>query len=325
MKICFFSPRSFTGGPMAIHQAASRVNKLDGQASIMYVRGGRKSVSEKDGQVRTNLSFFSHRSVDMRLKQYNVPMSKIVPKSCHFIVPESMPYLASQLLELGCSNVYIWWLSVDNFPLSQLNLLSSQLLMRACTHLCQSVYARDFVANQGGQKLEMLSDFTDIGDLGDPLTADARKFDIAYLPSKASGAEAALDQLKKNFKVVALKSMSRDQIKETLKQSKIFLDFGHHPGKDRVPREAALCGAIPVVRHQGAAAVYEDVPLPDELLVDTDCFFNLDDLQAKITGILNDEPKWQEELAGYRDWIKDEERRFNGEIKNLVALTKEGY
>ena len=257
---------------MAIHQAASLVNKLGGQASIMYIRGGRKPVTEKDGQVRTNLSFFSHRSIDPRLKQYNVPMSKVEAKDSHFIIPETMPYLASQLLELGCPNVYIWWLSVDNFPLNQLNTLSSQSLIRACTHLCQSIYARDFVANQGGQKLEMLSDFTDIGDLGESLAADARKFDISFLPSKASGAEAALDRLKKDFKVVALKNMSRAEIKETLMQSKIFLDFGHHPGKDRVPREAALCGAIPVVRHQGAAAVNEDVPLPDELLIDTDCF-----------------------------------------------------
>ncbi|MFT6607408.1 MAG: hypothetical protein ACJA2X_002618 [Halocynthiibacter sp.] len=233
-----------------------------------------------------------------------------------------MPDLAFQLLGLGCSNVYIWWLSVDNFPLTQLYTLSSQSLFRSCTHLCQSAYAREFVLAHGGEKVEMFSDFTDIGDLGEsPFTAD-RKFDVAYLPNKANGAEAALEQLSRTYKVVALRNMSREDIKETLFQTKIFLDFGHHPGKDRVPREAALCGAIPLVRRQGAAAVYEDVPLPDELLIETRCFFDLDDLQARVAQILEDTQKWNLELSDYRDWIMAEEVRFDSEVRNLIALTE---
>ncbi|MFT6607407.1 MAG: hypothetical protein ACJA2X_002617 [Halocynthiibacter sp.] len=85
--MCFLSPRGFTGGPMAIHQAAARVNELGGQASIMYVRGGRNSISEKQEKIRTNLNCLSHRSIDGRLKKYGVPISKIVTKDTHFVIP----------------------------------------------------------------------------------------------------------------------------------------------------------------------------------------------------------------------------------------------
>jgi hypothetical protein len=113
--------------------------------------------------------------------------------------------------------------------------------------------------------------------------------------------------------------MTRDQITQTLSNTKVFLDFGHHPGKDRVPREAALCGAIPVIRREGAARFEQDVPLPSSLLVETDVFFDNEALKAKLVSVIEAADTYQPVLEEYCNWIRDEGRRFDDELKELMA------
>lgn len=322
MKICFLSPRDFTGGPMAIHQAAATVNSLGANASIMYVRSSGISIAQKNDSIITKLNYFSHLIIDKRLKEYGVPTSKEISKDTLFIVPEIMPHLATSLIRLGCRHVCIWWLSVDNFPLSSLNTLATQALINSCTHLCQSVYAKNFVTSQGGADIHMLTDFTKVIKTTSDSVPRRRDFDLAYLPSKAHGAEEIVAQLKKHLNVVALQNMSRAEITGALMRSKIFLDFGHHPGKDRVPREAAICGAVPLVRKVGAAAITDDVPLPTELLIESKHFFDIDRLIDRITLTLENLQKWENELTEYRNWIQSEESRFKIEIENLISLSE---
>ena len=79
--------------------------------------------------------------------------------------------------------------------------------------------------------------------------------------------------------------MTKAQVKETLTDSAIYIDFGHHPGKDRVPREAAAMGAAVLLHDQGAGSSFVDHPL------DRDYLFSLVDIRdgslvARLTDIL---------------------------------------
>ena len=321
--LCFISPRFFTGGPFAIHQAVDRATKLGACAGVMYVKKRKGIYLRQTGQqVEPILRIWQRYKVDARLKAFELKKLQKVGRDACFIVPEVMPEAAIQLLDMGCRNVYIWWLSVDNFPLSRLQELDVLALFRQCTHLCQSAYAREFVQVHGATNTLMLSDVTDVGEVTNTPDVSSRKYDIAYLPAKAKGAGSALKELEKRFSLVALKNMSRIEIKQTLEQSRIFLDFGHHPGKDRVPREAALCGAIPVVRKQGAATFQEDVPLPPDLLLETALFFDEPALVARLEVILRDVEKWKARLAEYRRRIKKETGIFDSEIRRLIDLTQ---
>jgi len=44
----------------------------------------------------------------------------------------------------------------------------------------------------------------------------------------------------------------------------MYIDFGTHPGKDRIPREAALRNCIVLTNRNGAADNNVDVPIPNE-------------------------------------------------------------
>jgi hypothetical protein len=58
-----------------------------------------------------------------------------------------------------------------------------------------------------------------------------------------------------------IKGMSREQVYDALGLSKLFIDLGNFPGKDRMAREALLRGCCVFALDAGAA---RDYALPDE-------------------------------------------------------------
>jgi hypothetical protein len=319
--ICFISPCSFTGGPLAIHQAASKIKAHGGEVGIMYLKNRRRhSAFEVRGEmIVSQISFLNRLKIHDHLKAFNFPTRQTLSINDHFIVPETMPDLAYQLRRAGCKNVSLWWLSVDNFPLGELNTLQNQRLLRECKHLCQSEYAADFVRRRGALTVSMLSDEIDLPTMKNLPPASERANDLCFLPNKAAGADELLEYLSQKFSLIRLENMDRGQITDTLLNTKIFLDFGHHPGKDRVPREAAVCGAIPVVRAAGAACFEQDVPLPAELLIDSEAFFDGPAFVTRLETILNRANDYNDILAMYRTKIELEKQTFTSEIHDLIV------
>lgn len=322
MTFCFLSPGTFTGGPMALHQAAANLNALGGRASVMYITdreigAGDHAFAQYGNQIYMRAGLRQSRP-DAGLKMFDVAHCKSAARDSHFILPELWPDMAAALIRHGCPNVYLWWLSVDNFPLTFLNQLANQQLIRQCHNLCQSAYAADFLQKNGASRISMLSDYIDLTPQTPLLPCAARDIDIAYLPAKARGAETQVECLRAQYNVVALQDMSREQVLHTLSRSKIFLDFGHHPGKDRVPREAALCGAIPMVRHVGAARFPADVPLPKALLLPTEVFFQEEMLLARIKSVLAAPERFEDDLNRYRSHIQGQKAVFETELKALL-------
>ena len=66
------------------------------------------------------------------------------------------------------------------------------------------------------------------------------------------------------------------------RRGQVYIDFGHHPGQDRLPREAAACGCLVVTGTRGSAGFHADVPLPPALKL----AHPLDDLEATADAIL---------------------------------------
>ncbi len=324
MAFYFFSPGEFTGGPLGIHQAVAQINEIGASASIIYYDWSWPSNRIKTspyGSRRIKVKNWRYRrNMDQRLADITANSSFIALTDDHFVVPESKPEIAQRLYLLGCKNVYLWWLSVDNFPLTNLKRLDIRQLIRRCHNLCQSYYAFDWVKSLGADKVSMLSDFVDLELDGSVIATDARQYDIAYLPSKSQGAEKIVSFLEQKYRLVALGGMMRDAVMETLSNTKIFLDFGHHPGKDRVPREAALCGCIPMIRREGAAKFEEDLPIPERLLVETPVFFDHAELANAVDRVLTDAVVMNRSLDKYRSIILNEKDKFRSELRYLISL-----
>ena len=104
-----------------------------------------------------------------------------------------------------------------------------------------------------------------------------------------------------------------------MSSAKVYVDFGGHPGKDRLPREAALCGCCIITGLRGSAANEVDVPIPAR--------FKLDDEQADprqlidmIAKLMMSHEESTREFEEYRVAIREEKRKFQREVDDLVRI-----
>ena len=56
--------------------------------------------------------------------------------------------------------------------------------------------------------------------------------------------------------------MTRNEIIRLLQRVKIYIDFGNHSGKDRIPRETAILKCCVMTGLRGSAKYKEDVNIP---------------------------------------------------------------
>ena len=83
------------------------------------------------------------------------------------------------------------------------------------------------------------------------------------------------------IKFIPLENLTCSEVRDLLLKSKIYIDFGNHPGKDRFPREAAMCGNAILTNKKGAAKYNEDVPINKIYKMD-DVDNNIDKILEKI-------------------------------------------
>ena len=122
-----------------------------------------------------------------------------------------------------------------------------------------------------------------------------------------------------NIKWVAIENMTTEQVKELLLKSKVYIDFGSHPGKDRFPREAAICNCCVITGKKGSAKYYEDVPINDEFKFD-DKLSNIDKIIDKINLCLSDYDNQIKKYQGYREFIKSEKSKFQEDVRKIFKI-----
>lgn len=317
-----------TGGPEALVQLVHCLRYLGQDAYLVPLPG-----TETHGHVE-------------QFRKYDAPIAATAEdeSDCAIVVPEMA---LKQIRRYRSATRYIWWLSIDFsalfFALKRLEslqgrspiiwakrlvlqlmrikeLISARSISRdtAIHHLAQSHYARSFLYARTGRLASIVSDFTPNEDFTGPATSVVnRGRRVAYNPAK--GAEIILEIIRRfrpNWELVPIQGMTRAEVVQSLSTSAIYLDLGNHPGKDRMPREAALAGALTVVARRGAGAFFGDTPLPREHKITTD-----GDIAAEAVHVVSNafenlcvEVAKQE---SYRRWLLAERTRFEREVARV--------
>ena len=109
-----------------------------------------------------------------------------------------------------------------------------------------------------------------------------------------------------------IEGMTKGQVSDTLARSTIFLDLGHFPGKDRLPREAALSGAAVVTGIFGASAFYEDVPIKEKVNA-----MDPNDVAELLRWCLDNITMVHESQETFVKAILEEREVFDAEVKEL--------
>ncbi len=251
------------------------------------------------------------------------------------IIPELYFYFAGQFKNIRkCA----WWLSVDNlFKANEapkhyrmVRKLKIKWLHRAITingkvrgkfdhHLAQSAYAIDFL-KQWNIEAEYLSDYLNADFLKASREVDlaAKKPQILYNPLKGWRFTKRIIAALPDATWIPLQKLTPAQVGALLKESMLYIDFGHHPGKDRFPREAAIYKCCVITGKRGSAAFAADVPIPAEYKIG-DKKRNIPAIVKLINSCLKDYDKHIDHFAAYREWIYQEEKAFENDIDRIFV------
>lgn len=321
-KLVIFCPESITGGPEALHQLSASANEQGIPATTAY-SGEHSSIRVTSESLLCDTN--APEEFVKRYERYKPITSERISldKETICIFPE---ILAGRAFSWPQSQGAIWWLSVDNFERTHPNLLNKTTLRsllrdESIIHLYQSHYARKYLEDNGARSVYPLYDYTSCcySQESPESFSNTKAIDFAFFPRK--GAELAKhflstggDQLTR----VPIQGMNEDQVKNALASSRIYIDFGHHPGKDRVPREAACMGNIIFLHEKGAACFFEDHPLHSDYIFTTRDVEN-GNLIERVNKALAEPAIHFERQSYYRQRIKMEKTEFDWQVKTIFG------
>ena len=111
--------------------------------------------------------------------------------------------------------------------------------------------------------------------------------------------------------------MTTEEVKQLLAKSKVYIDFGHHPGKDRFPREAAIMGCCIITGQRGAAGNGRDIEIPSKYKF-KDSTAAIPQICCTIEDCLEHYEDRIDDFTEYRNKIWQEKAQFYREAENVL-------
>lgn len=185
-------------------------------------------------------------------------------------------------------------------------------------HLVQSFYAKKYLLESGidPKKIFYLSDYLNKNFLKIKTDPFKKQNIVAYNPKKGYCFTKKIIETAPDIKFMPLENMNREQIINALKAAKVYIDFGNHPGKDRMPREAAILFCYIITGKRGSAEFFEDIPLSERYKFDNkNC--NIPKIVDKIHECFINPINSNKEFISYRRIIASEPKIFLKDLRNV--------
>lgn len=314
-----------TGGPELLHQLVHELVKLGFDAYMYYYRLTENKHPVHEAYTGYNNKFFNY----IEDTQNNI-----------LVVPETNTEL---VYEYNSIQKVIWWLSVDNHfsflnsnskvkkniknIMYNMKIYPKQKLYRFSKkeniiHFVQSEYAKQMLKNKGINNSFFLGDYLNKFFIEQQTNIITKKENIViYNPKKGIEFTKAIMQNAKSIKFVPIENMTRDEVANLLSTAKVYIDFGNHPGKDRIPREAAISGCCVITGKDGSAKFHEDVPIDEEFKF-TSTVKNIPLIVEKIKDCFGNYEFESKKFDNYKELIKNEQAQFIKDIKNIFQVEK---
>jgi hypothetical protein len=328
-------PANFqTGGTELCHQFADYLNTRNYNCYLVYT----------DGQN------FIEAEVPKGFRKYNIKTKASIEDSLNnfLILPEASLVLAKKFTKL---KLIFWWMSFDNyfnnssrldnikffikglFPLKlfliRMYIIKSNLTLgfksikkieiNRIIHVYQSKYASLELHKQDINNQLPLSDYINLEFVEyykENINKENKKNDIVlYNPVKGINITNKLIKALPTIQFIPLQGLSRDELNSLFRTSKVYIDFGNHPGKDRLPREACINGCSIIVGRNGSAKYFEDVPILEKYK-----FYNdqINEIKECILSIFDNFEESSNDFKFFRNNILKEKELFYKEIDHLI-------
>lgn len=327
-KIFIYCPAGLvTGGAELLHQLCDVLNRSGCLSYIVYYGSREKKIPMDYQKYKINIS------------EYTEDCANNIIVICESIANYTFKFKKAQ--------IFLWWLSVDNFYYGQQSFLKIKeyfrwnkafvsvvlkkklkgflklenrfinnydinMLIEVGCHGYQSEYAKDFLINHGVKKMMPLKDYINT-EYFNKVSFRDREDVVLYNPRKGIKFTNKLIAFAPEINWKPIENMTRTEVLSTMQRAKLYIDFGYHPGKDRLPREAAINGCCIITGKLGAAGFWGDIP------IDTQYKFNQGDVDIpliidKIKYLLKNYNKKISDFESYRNIILLEKSDFEKDV-----------
>jgi len=150
------------------------------------------------------------------------------------------------------------------------------------------------------------------------LNLNSKKNIVAYNPKKGYLFTKKIIEFADGIKFIPIRNMMRKDVINILKKAKVYIDFGHFPGPERIPKEAAILGCCVITGKRGSAAFYEDVPVTAEYKFE-DKEENIPKIIDKIKDCFENFEERRKDFEYYRQIIKNEPQKFVEDLKKIFV------
>ena len=234
----------------------------------------------------------------------------------------------------------VWWMSIDNYlkrdgfinaakyfgylkaaryAMKGNVTLHKHKLSNAMLHLYQSEYARQYLLKQGITYTHRLSDYINAIYLEKPFEISEKENNyVLYNPKKGAEFTKLLKEAAPDLAWKPIQNMTTEEVRNLLCKSKLYIDFGNHPGKDRFPREAAISGCCVITDKRGSAQYFEDIPIPDKYKFE-DKKENIPDILNRIRDCLYNYNNVIKDFEPYRQFISNEYQTFIKDARDIFV------
>ncbi|MBI0556531.1 hypothetical protein F6Q06_18855 [Pectobacterium parmentieri] len=304
-----------TGGPELLHQFADSLRNEGVDSYMLY------------------FPFDKTFSVPDAYKDYNVNIARYsdVRQDADSLV--ILPEVGSGFsTKFPLCTICIWWLSIDNFfggdPNSlivqsrhyiacALNRRMSFSKIKRCINLAQSEYASMFLKRKNIEPM-LITDYLNNEHLSMDVYSEEKEDIIVYNPKKGVEISRKLIEKNKDWRFVPIINMTATEVKSLLLKSKVYIDFGNHPGKDRLPREAAMAGCCIITGTRGSAGNDIDVAIQEKYKLSENHIDFENRFESLVSLIFKNYTKFFLDFKTYREKIVSEPHDFKRQVKCFV-------
>jgi hypothetical protein len=302
-----------TGGPESLHNLVYQIGKIGMASEIVYFPFGHQYEVTKEYERYTN----NAHDIDDN-------------SSTLIVLPETLCMLGFSIKH---AKVAIWWLSVDHFTQTKYYSFRDYFRylrlavrrhrpyggvksLKKFIHFSKSTYDEEFLVQNKMEYLRLTGPISEYFLTSTPKFQE-RKNVILFNPKKGKD---IIDYLKTNFKqftFLPLSNMSNAALIDAYSSSKLYIDFGNHPGKERMPREAALLGCCVITGVLGSAQNDIDIPIPRNFKINSRDEEFLNKFEHCVSRVFNDFEATSGLFEYYRNAIKIEPEQ---QLKDLYRI-----
>ncbi len=234
---------------------------------------------------------------------------------------------------------YMWWLSVnwsDYNPLPFTRFITHKVKrllgipsdiscycnykLKDCIHVCGSKYAYEHCLKIGIQKpLYLVEPISKVFYENQDTTHYDRDNVILYNPAKPSDIMTRLLE-DKRFQFKALTKMNTAELMDAYKHAKLYIDFGHFGGPERMPKEAVYFGCAILVGKRNAAVNDFDVAIPNEYKIEQ--YNEIDIVNDKIAYMLEHYDRCIKDFLPFKRKVTLLEETFKEQILQVFNHIK---